>query len=320
MTAIAAADLRKSYGDTRALDGVSLSVDPGEVFALVGPNGAGKTTLVRCLTGTTTPDAGEARLLGSSPRSAASERIGLLPQEFGPPDRLTASELVAYYAGLYDDSRDVDAVLGEVGLGDAAGTRYADLSGGEKRRTLVATAIVNDPDVLVLDEPTTGIDPAGRRAVHGLIEDLAAAGTTVLLTTHYMDEAERLADRVGVLSGGSLAAVGRPGALVADHGGEPRLFVATDADPVGTDLPGYDAEPTDRGFVIRNVAPTELGAVVDALGKAGVVYDALSWREADLETAYLALTGEAPRESAAVPPSVTGRTTGADGGLAGGGS
>jgi ABC-2 type transport system ATP-binding protein len=293
MTAIAAADLRKAYGDTLALAGVSLSIDPGEVFALVGPNGAGKTTLVRCLTGTTTPDAGEATLLDSPPRSVAKDRVGLLPQNFGPPDRLTARELVSYYAGLYDDARAADAVLDDVGVTDAAGTRYADLSGGEKRRTLLATALVNDPDVLFLDEPTTGIDPAGRRAVHGLIEDLAAAGTTVFLTTHYMDEVERLADRVGVLAEGELAALDTPGGLVADHGGDTRLLVGTDAEFV----PGYDADPTDRGLVIRNLRPEEIGDVVDALATADITYDTLSWSESDLETAYLALTGEAPRSA-----------------------
>jgi ABC-2 type transport system ATP-binding protein len=343
VTAIAADDLRKAYGDTQALAGVSLSVDAGEVFALLGPNGAGKTTLVRCLTGTTTPDAGETRLLGSPPRSTPKGRIGLLPQDFTPPDRLTARELVAYYAGLYDDARDVDAVLEEVGITEAANARYADLSGGEKRRTLVATALVNDPEVLFLDEPTTGIDPAGRRAVHALIETLAAAGTTVFLTTHYMDEVERLADRVGVLADGELVAVDAPRALVRDHGGESRLLVDADATSVGRDanrplddhagplagddanllagddtdsladydadsLADYDVEFTDRGLVLRNVTPGEIGGVIDALAAAGVEYDALSWREADLETAYLALTGEAPRSADTDPPD--GRSSG----------
>ena len=298
MTAIAAADLRKAYDDVPALAGVSFSVDPGEVFALVGPNGAGKTTLVRCLTGTTAPDAGEARLLESSPRSVSGHRLGLLPQNFDPPDRLTARELLAYYAGLYEDPRRVDSVLGDVGVTDVAGTRYANLSGGEKRRTLLATALVNDPDVLFLDEPTTGIDPAGRRAVHGLIEDLAAAGTTVFLTTHYMGEVERLADRVGVLADGELLALDTPGGLVADHGGETRLLVGTDA----ASVPGYDPEPTDRGLLIRDIAPGEIGGVVDTLAEAGIAYDTLSWSESDLETAYLSLTGETPRSVGGVSP------------------
>ena len=293
MSAITADGLTKSYGDTRALRGVSLSVAAGEVFALVGPNGAGKTTLVRCLTGTTTADAGEASLLRSAPREATKERVGLLPQNFDPPDRLTARELVAYYAGLYDDAREVDAVLADVGVTDVADTRYANLSGGERRRTLVATALVNDPDALFLDEPTTGIDPAGRRAVHALIEGLAAGGTTVFLTTHYMPEVERLADRVGVLVGGELAAVDTPRGLVAEHGGDTRLLIATDADA----LPGYDAERTGGGLVVSGIGATEIGSVVDSLAAAGIEYDALSWREADLETAYLELTGEAPQST-----------------------
>ncbi|MDH5020831.1 ABC transporter ATP-binding protein [Halobacterium rubrum] len=290
---LVADDVEKSYGDDAvALDGVSLSVDAGEVFALVGPNGAGKTTLVRCLTGTTDPDAGTVRLLGEPPREARKQRVGLLPQAFAPPDRLAARELVRYYAGLYDDARDPDAVLDEVGLDPEEGTWYGDLSGGQRRRACVAAALVNDPDVLFLDEPTTGVDPAGRRALWSLFADLAAAGTTILLTTHDMAEAARLADRVALLAGGRVAATGTPEHLVAEYAGDARLVVDTDADP---EIAGFDGERTDEGLVFHGVDPAEVGDVAAALEDAGVDFGALSWREPGLEDAYMALAGDAER-------------------------
>src|SRR6056297_2069271 len=155
---LVAEELRKSYGDTTAVDGVSLTVDEGEVFGLIGPNGAGKTTLVRCLTGTTAYE-GTASVLGDPPKEVERSRIGLLPQSFSPPERLTARELLDYYAGLYGESRDPETVLEEVGLADDADTWYEKLSGGQQRRACVGITLVNDPDVLFLDEPTTGIDP-----------------------------------------------------------------------------------------------------------------------------------------------------------------
>jgi ABC-2 type transport system ATP-binding protein len=299
---VVAEDVRREYGDTVALEGVSLSVDAGEVYALVGPNGAGKTTLVRALTGTTDHE-GRVELFGTPAREVDPERLGLLPQEFDPPARLTARELVDYYGGLYDDRRPTDAVLADVGLADDADSWYETLSGGQKRRACVATALVNDPDLLVLDEPTTGIDPAGRRSLWALVERLAGGGTTVLLTTHYMEEAERLADRVGMLAGGRLVAEDSPEALVADHGGRPRLelrfeeaagperALAALADADADVRPGADAETAGRALTIAGVTPREVGPVLDALASAGVAYSAVSWRQPDLESAYLAVTG-----------------------------
>jgi ABC-2 type transport system ATP-binding protein len=297
--AIVAEGLEKRYGETVALRGVSAAVSSGEVFALVGPNGAGKTTLIRCLTGTTEPTAGRATLLGSPPSSVDRNRIGLLPQDFSPPDRLTARELIAYYAGLYDAPLPVESVLSSVGMAAAADARYADLSGGQRRRTLVGTALVNDPDVLFLDEPTTGIDPAGRRDVWGLVERLADAGTTVLLTSHSMAEVERLADRVAVLVDGELITVGTPSALLDAHGGESRLLVATDERAaVGRQLAGHAVQETENGLLIEDIEPGDVGAVIEALAAANVEYRALTWRRPDLETVYLELAGE----SVASPP------------------
>ena len=293
MTAvIVAEDVARSYGDTVALDGVSLSVDDGDVLALIGPNGAGKTTLVRALTGTTDAE-GSVELFGQSPQSVARSRIGLLPQAFDPPDRLTARELLDHYGGLYDESRETQAVLADVGLQDSASTAYENLSGGQQRRVCVGTALVNDPDLLVLDEPTTGIDPAGRRALWRLLETLAAGGTTIVLTTHYMAEAERLADRVGLLDDGQLVALDTPAALIDAHGGETRLTIDVDESiPDPLDI-GFETTARDGQLVLRDVDPTDIGDIVDRLAGAGLEVDSLSWRDPDLEDVYLDLTGTA---------------------------
>ncbi|MDF9745092.1 ABC transporter ATP-binding protein [Natrinema salsiterrestre] len=316
MTAVVdATDLEKRYGETVALSGASLSVESGEVFGLIGPNGAGKTTLVRALTGTTEPDTGTARILGESPAAVDRDRLGVLPQEFSPPARLSARELLSYYAGLYDDPRDPDDVLADVGLVDAGETWYEDLSGGQQRRVCVGSALVNDPDLLFLDEPTTGIDPAGRRTVWGLIEDLAADGTTVVLTTHDMAEAERLADRVGLLADGSLVAQGTPEALVRDHGGSSRLTIETAADPAAFADLEYPVERPNQGrgrspdsaVVVRDVDPAAIGTVVDYLEARDIEYTELSWAEPDLEDVYLELADTTERER-------TDRLGGGDGG------
>jgi ABC-2 type transport system ATP-binding protein len=291
--ALVAEGVSKRYGDTVALDGVSLSIPTGEVFGLVGPNGAGKTTLVRALTGTTRCE-GSIGVLGAAPDAVDAQRVGLLPQSFNPADRLTARELIAYYAGLYDEARPVAAVLDDVGLADDADTWYENLSGGQRRRACVGTALVNDPDVLFLDEPTTGIDPAGRRALWGLVDDLAAGGTTVLLTSHSMAEVERLADRVGLLRDGSLVAVGSPAELIAAHGGDSRLLVdGADVDAAAV-AAALDAEVGERDgrLVVRNVSLAQVGELVADLEAAGVDFGSFTWAEPSLEDVYLRLTGE----------------------------
>ncbi|MFC5970391.1 ABC transporter ATP-binding protein [Halomarina salina] len=298
---IVAEDVRREYGDTVALDGVSLSIDDGEVYALIGPNGAGKTTLIRALTGTTDYE-GRVELFGTDPQTADAERLGLLPQSFSPPERLTARELVDYYGGLYDHARPTDEVLADVGMAEHADTWYEKLSGGQQRRTCVAVALVNDPDLLVLDEPTTAIDPAGRRSLWDLLDSLVAGGTTVLLTTHSMAEAERLADRVGLLADGDLVAEGTPRELVEAYGGQSRLTVDTegavaDAAASAVEGAGYRVATTGRGIVVRDAMPEDIAPIVDALGAADVSYHALRWERPDLESVYLALTGTGVTET-----------------------
>ena len=298
MTAALVADgVRKAYRDVTALDGVSLEIDAGEVFGLVGPNGAGKTTLVRALTGTTRVD-GDVTVLDSDPVDVEKSRIGLLPQSFSPAGRLTPRELLAQYAGLYDDAREPDAVLSDVGIdGDAAGQWYETLSGGQKRRVCVAIALVNDPEVLFLDEPTTGIDPAGRRALWELLEDLAAGGTTVLLTSHSMTEVQRLSDRVGFLNDGRLVAVGTPDDLVATHGGRSRLAVVPADDAPTPDLADLGDDIVisvrDGRVIVEGVGPRDIGRVVAAFDDRAVAIESLTWTQPDLGDVYLELTGDA---------------------------
>ncbi|GLY89428.1 ABC transporter [Actinoallomurus iriomotensis] len=205
--------LRKRYGDVDAVDGVDLDIPRGEVFALLGPNGAGKSTTVEILEGHRRRTGGEVAVLGADPGRPTRRwraRIGIVSQTSEERPQLTVRETVRHYAGYYPAPRDPDEVIKAVGLTEKAGARLSRLSGGQRRRVDVALGIVGDPELLFLDEPTTGFDPDARRQFWKLIESLAGDGTTILLTTHYLDEAEALADRVGVIARGRLVEVGTP--------------------------------------------------------------------------------------------------------------
>jgi ABC-2 type transport system ATP-binding protein len=216
MTAIQVRGLRKSYADTLAVDGIDLDIPAGQVFALLGPNGAGKTTTVEILEGHRTRTAGEVSVLGADPATAGRAwraRIGIVLQSADDAASLTVRESVRHYAGFYPRPADPDAVIEQVGLTAKAGSRVKQLSGGQRRRLDVALGIVGRPELVFLDEPTTGFDPEARRHFWDLIRALAADGTTILLTTHYLDEAEALANQVAVISGGKIVAEGTPATL-----------------------------------------------------------------------------------------------------------
>jgi len=220
-TAIAVRNLEKSYGGVQALRGVSFEVAQGEVFGLLGPNGAGKTTTVEILEGYRRRDAGEASVLGfdpgDSPR-ALRERIGVVLQQSDSPPLLTVRELHRMFAGYYEAPRDVDEVIELVGLTEKRDAKVKTLSGGQKRRLDLGTALVGDPDLVFLDEPTTGFDPAARRSAWEMIRSLRLLGKTILLTTHYLDEAQQLADRVAVIRAGEIVALGTPAELIGITG------------------------------------------------------------------------------------------------------
>jgi ABC-2 type transport system ATP-binding protein len=217
-SAIRVQGLRKSYSGVEALRGVDFEVAPGEVFGLLGPNGAGKTTTVEILEGYRKRDAGEVEVLGFDPTSggrAYRERIGVVLQQTELTPVLTVRELHELFAGYYERRRDVDEVIDLVGLAEKRDARVKTLSGGQKRRLDLGIALVGDPDVVFLDEPTTGFDPAARRSAWETIRSLRTLGKTIVLTTHYLDEAQQLADRVAVLRAGEIVRIGAPAELIA---------------------------------------------------------------------------------------------------------
>lgn len=210
--------LRKDYGPLRAVDGIDLEVKRGEVFALLGPNGAGKSTTIEILEGFRKRTAGDVSVLGHDPRDAGREfreRIGVMLQTTSGASLLTARENLAYTASLYPNARDVDEMLAAVGLEEKANAKPQTLSGGQRRRLDVALAVIGRPELVFLDEPTTGFDPEARRQFWTLIQSLTADGTTVLLSTHYLDEADYLADRIGIIARGKLVALDTPAGLRA---------------------------------------------------------------------------------------------------------
>ncbi len=269
--------LHKHYGQRRAVDGVDLDVVPGEVFALLGPNGAGKTTTVEVLEGYRARTAGEVSVLGadpSRPTRAWRARLGIVAQNTADLAELTVTELVRHFSGLYPRGRDAEEVIAQVGLADDAGTRARALSGGRRRRLDVALGIVGTPELLFLDEPTTGFDPEARREFWKLVQVLAADGTTILLTTHYLDEVEVLADRLAVIASGHIVATGTP----RDLGGRDRAVATVSwRDPEAPG--GVRAEDTD--------APAAL--VGHLAARCGGEPPGLTISRPTLEDAYLEL-------------------------------
>jgi ABC-2 type transport system ATP-binding protein len=223
---ILARDVRKQYGDVRAVDGVTLQVATGECVALLGPNGAGKTTFTEILEGYRHRDSGEVRVLGADPEQASPawrSRLGIVLQTARDLHDLTVEETVRHFARYFPNSENPDAVIDQVGLQDKRGARVEKLSGGQRRRLDVALGIVGRPELLFLDEPTTGFDPEARRQFWDLIEGLSARGTTILLTTHYLEEAERLADKVAVIASGRIVAFDDPHSIGGRKQGQARV-------------------------------------------------------------------------------------------------
>jgi ABC-2 type transport system ATP-binding protein len=239
---ISVRSLVKRYGDVAAVDGLDLDIHHGEIFALLGPNGAGKTTTVEILEGYRDATSGQVRVLGEDPATAGIDwrtRVGIVLQSTGAFDQLTVAEVVHHFAGYYPDPNDPDTVIEQVGLTEKRSTRTTKLSGGQRRRLDVALAIVGRPELVFLDEPTTGFDPEARRQFWGLIRDLRDLGTTIVLTTHYLDEAEALADRVGVIVGGRIVEIGTPDTIGGRAHARARVTYlgATGTEVVLTDSP-----------------------------------------------------------------------------------
>jgi ABC-2 type transport system ATP-binding protein len=277
--AIVVRDLRKSYDGVEALRGIDFEVEEGEVFGLLGPNGAGKTTTVEILEGYRRRDAGDVSVLGHDPGDspqALRERIGVVLQHSELPPLLTVREIHRMFAGYYAQPRDPDEVISVVGLADKRDARVRTLSGGQKRRLDLGVALVGDPDLVFLDEPTTGFDPGARRSAWELVRSLRSLGKTILLTTHYLDEAQQLADRVAVIHAGRIVSIGTPAQLIGDTR-KTEIRYVRDGSPVAIETD----EPTR---VLHELT-------ADALA-AGVELGQLEVQRPTLEDVYLELVDE----------------------------
>ncbi|MFI0420381.1 ABC transporter ATP-binding protein [Spongiactinospora sp. 9N601] len=308
MAIIDVSDLRKSYGGRAVVDGVSFSVEEGEIFGVLGPNGAGKTTTVECLAGLRTPDGGHIRVAGLDPRSdktALKQRLGVQLQSAVLPDKLKVGEALDLYASFYDHPADWVSLMDRVGLGGKRNTPFAKLSGGQKQRLSIALALVGDPRVAVLDELTTGLDPQARRDTWELIEEVRASGVTIVLVTHFMEEAERLCDRLAVIDSGRVVTVDTPAGLVARVGEGQRItFRIADGDDGGAvetalkELPEVTGVTRSGNRFAVSGADSQDGsaslvlAVGTTLAARRVAPLDLRIDRATLDDAFLALTGK----------------------------
>ncbi len=288
--------LRCSYGANEAIKGIDLQINPGEIFALLGPNGAGKTTTVEILEGFRARSGGEAHVLGVDPARAGAgwrARIGVVLQESQPEPELTVRECLALYAGYYEQPRDVDETLALVGLIELSSRRCEHLSGGERRRLDVALALIGDPELVFLDEPTTGFDPAARRAAWELVLGLRDLGKTIVLATHYMEEAERLADRIAVICEGEIVATGTPQTLGARELMDASISFTLPQGVLVSELPlALEAPAVDTSDVVRISAADPVSSLF-VLTRWAVERDLtlpdLELRRPSLEDVYLQL-------------------------------
>lgn len=303
--AIEVVDLVKRYGDVRAVDGLSLAVAPGEVFGLLGPNGAGKTSTVETMEGYRTADGGTVRVLGLDPVAdgpALRPRIGVMLQEGGLYPGLRPLELLRLFAAYYDDPADPLELLDVVGLGDATRTLVRRLSGGQRQRLSLACALVGRPEVVFLDEPTAGMDPHARATTWTLVRDLAAAGTTVVLTTHAMDEAEHLCDRIAIVDRGRVVAEGTPADLTRGAGTDcitfsasPDLPLADLADALGVGSESVRQIRAGDYSVDAAGTPERIADLALWMRDRGERLDALRTGRRSLEEVFLRLTGASDR-------------------------
>ncbi|MEU3464246.1 ABC transporter ATP-binding protein [Streptomyces sp. NPDC006733] len=312
---IEVAELRQSYGDYEAVRGVSFTVRRGELFALLGTNGAGKTTTLEVVEGYRPPTSGSVRVLGLDPYAdgpALRRRTGVMLQEGGFFQELTVRETVDAWRRFTGRARATADVLGQVRLDAKAGTRVGQLSGGERRRLDLALAVLNDPELLFLDEPTTGMDPEARRTTWQLVRDLRAAGTTVVLTTHYLEEAQQLADRVAIMDAGRVTAAGTVAEVLS--GQRSRITFPLPPGTAAADLPGLPgADLAVRGaavsYAVARTAPA-LAALHAWAGARGVELDGIEVRQASLEDVFLALAAGGPDAACghgAVRPAARGK-------------
>ena len=297
MAAIEVEGLVKRYGDLAAVDGVSFSVPPGTVFSFLGPNGAGKTTTTEILDGLRRRTAGTVRVLGFDPWTEAGplhRRIGVIPQDFRFFEKITPKEAIEYYRVLFHTDADPGRLLAQVELLDKIGARYDTLSGGQKQKLGLALALTNNPDICFLDEPTTGLDPHARRAIWAVIRGLKREGRTVFLTTHYLEEAELLADQVAIIHHGKIIAAGSPGEIIRAHGVPARISVegppelatylrARFTSPIFYEGGRVEVEISDRHDTLR---------ILNAIEQSGLPWQSFETRQDTLENVFVRLVGQ----------------------------
>ncbi len=298
--AIEVENLTKRYGDLLAVNDLSFNVRQGEIFALLGPNGAGKTTTVEIIDTIRKPTSGNVSLLGMDVTKRKHEivpRIGVLPQGFSSFDRITVRETIQYYSRLFScENTDIDGLIELVNLKDKTREQYKNLSGGLKQRLGIAIALVNDPEVLFLDEPTTGLDPRARREVWNLMLGLKEKGKTVFLTTHYMEEAEFLADTVAIISRGKIIAMGSPGALIESNANYLVLTLRSVDESVFDIVGKMGFEPVHdnhKAIRVRVEHMDDVQKILNTIKEAGASLLSLDVRKPNLEDVFLKLTGEA---------------------------
>jgi ABC-2 type transport system ATP-binding protein len=297
MNVIEVHDIEKQYDGRVAVDGISFDVEEGEIFAILGPNGAGKTTTVESIAGLRTPDSGTITVLGLDPqrdRATLRQRVGVQLQESQLPEQLRVREALDLYASFYDQPADWNELVDDLGLGDSRNKAFGKLSGGQKQRLSIALALIGDPRIAILDELTTGLDPQARRDTWDLIEGIRDRGVTVVLVTHFMEEAERLADRIAVIDAGKVVALDTPAGIVRLVDAEQRLRFRPSApfdETVLTRLPEVRSVSHSGATLVVSGTGNVVGAVTAALARLEVIAYDLRIEQADLDDAFIALTG-----------------------------
>jgi ABC-2 type transport system ATP-binding protein len=294
--AIEVRGLHKHYGDVHAVNGIDFTVAKGEVFAFLGPNGAGKTTTTEILEGLRNRTGGEVRVMGLDPWKDGEElhrRIGVIPQEFRFFEKIHPREAIKYYADLFGVTADADDLLRRVHLLDKADAKFDTLSGGQKQKVGLALSLVNQPEICFLDEPTTGLDPQARRAIWEVIQALQNDGRTVFLTTHYLEEAELLADNVAIINSGRIIAKGPPEAIVAQYGRPDRLRFdgAAGLGDAIRKVVGNSVAVSEGHVDIELSRPEDARRIFNALGESGVHYDRFTVQRDTLEDVFVRLVG-----------------------------
>ncbi|MEU8028166.1 ABC transporter ATP-binding protein [Streptomyces sp. NPDC049099] len=298
-------DLRKSYGGRAVVDGVSFAVEEGEIFGILGPNGAGKTTTVECVEGLRVPDTGRVRVTGHDPvadHDKVAEILGAQLQQSELQPKLTVREALELYASFYPNAADWRPLAERLGLAPRLGTRFAKLSGGQRQRLFIALALIGSPRVVVLDELTTGLDPRARRDTWQLIEDVRASGVTVLLVTHFMEEAQRLCDRIAVIDKGRVAALDTPAGLIRRSTGATVISFTPSApldDHDLTTLPALASVERKDGRITLSGTDETVNAVITLLARHHVTAHQLRVTDATLDDAFLDLTDAQTKEAAA---------------------